>query len=460
MKTIWQPDLSGQSGPLYRVIAEILAEDIRAQRLAAGTRLPTMRTLAENLEVTVGTVYRAYALAEKQGLIVRQMGRGTFVRDCRAEAAAEGAMAADGTVDLSRNEPVEIPLGATLRRTLAEMSRESDLEGMLDYGFSQGQPRHREVLARWIGRRGTAVDPERLIVTSGAQQALTIALGALTRAGDTLLVEDLTYPGIKNLARLFGLRLRPVRMDGEGLVPDDLAEACAGEGARLLYCMPNVHNPTTSTLTSPRRAAVAETAEKHGLIVIEDDLYPRPSAASLPAIAEICPEQTVYISSLSKTVAPGLRVGSISAPARLLPDLLAVTQATSWMAPPLMAELACRWIEDGTAEGLERQRETATRQLHQVAEAALAGLAYHHEPHNAHLWLPLEAPWRGAEFAAKAADHRIIVSPAEHFAIEPARAPAAVRLCLPNIDEAQLAGALQTLVALARGRPGPVEFQM
>jgi DNA-binding transcriptional MocR family regulator len=460
MDTIWQPDLSARSGPLYRAIAETLAEDIRERRLAAGARLPTMRGLAETLEVTVGTVYRAYALAEKQGLIVRQMGRGTFVRDRRAEAAAEGAPAADGTVDLSRNEPVEIPLGATLRRTLAAMSRESDLEGMLDYGFSQGQPRHREVLARWIGRRGIAVDPERMIVTSGAQQALTIALGALTRAGDTLMVEELTYPGIKNLARLFGLRLRPVRMDHDGLIPDDLAEACGGEGSRLLYCMPNVHNPTTSTLSARRRAAVAEIAERHGVVVVEDDLYPRPSAAPLPAIAEICPEQTVYISSLSKTVAPGLRVGSISAPARLLPDLVAVTQATSWMAPPLMAELACRWIEDGTAEGLERQRETATLQLHRVAETALAGLAHRSEPHNAHLWLPLEAPWRGAEFAAKAADQRILVSPAEHFAIEPARAPAAVRLCLPNIDEALLAGALRTLVALARGRPGPVEFRM
>ena len=140
MDTIWQPDLSKHSGPLYRAIAETQAEDIRERRLPGGTRLPTMRTLAESLEVTVGTVYRAYALAETQGLIVRQMGRGTFVREDRAEAAAEGALAADGTVDLSRNEPVEIPLGATLRRTLAEMGRESDLEGLLDYGWPWLKP--------------------------------------------------------------------------------------------------------------------------------------------------------------------------------------------------------------------------------------------------------------------------------------------------------------------------------
>jgi DNA-binding transcriptional MocR family regulator len=380
METIWQPDLAECSGPLYRAIAERLAEDIRARRLEAGTRLPTMRGLAERLEVTVGTVYRAYALAETQGLVVRQMGRGTFVRGPAGEEAAERAPA-DGTVDLSRNEPVEIPLGATLRRTLAEMGRESDLEGMLDYGFSQGQPRHREVLARWIRQRGFGADPERMIVTSGAQQALTIALGALTRAGDTLMVEALTYPGIKNLARLFGLRLRPLAMDRYGLEPGDVGTACRRAGAGVLYCMPNVHNPTTATLSAARRQEIAEIAERHGVLVIEDDVYPR-AADAPPAIAEIRPEQTVYISSLSKTVAPGLRVGSITAPARLYPDLVAVTQTTSWMAPPLMAELACRWIEDGTAEALERQREAVTRRLHGVAEAALAGAAYRREPHK------------------------------------------------------------------------------
>jgi len=273
------------------------------------------------------------------------------------------------------------------------------------------------------------------------------------------MVEALTYPGIKNLARLFGLKLRPLAIDRDGLDPGDLRAACRDEGARVLYCMPNVHNPTTATLSAARRREVAELAGRHSVLVIEDDVYPR-AAEAPPAIAELRPEQTVYISSLSKTVAPGLRVGSITAPARLYPDLVAVTQTTSWMAPPLMAELACRWIEDGTAEALERQREAVTRQLHGVAETALEGAAYRREPHNAHLWLPLEAPWSGAEFAAKAAGHRILVTPAEHFAIDPNRAPAAVRLCLSALDEDLLSGALKTLVALARGGPGPAEFRM
>ena len=467
MHTIWAPDLTTHSGPIYRAIAEALAEDIRAERLAAGTRLPPMRALAERLEVTVGTVYRAYALAETRGLIDRQLGRGTFVRGAaepRGRAAAPDDGAGSGTVDLSRNEPVDIPLGPTLQRALAAMAREPDLERMLDYGYSQGQPRHREILARWIRARGHAAEPERMIVTSGAQQALTIALGALARAGDTLMVEALTYPGIKNLARLFGLKLRPLAIDEHGLIPEALAAAATdspGEpGARLLYCMPNVHNPTTASLPAERRRALAAIAAEQGVVVIEDDVYPKSAGAPLPCLAELAPEHTVYISSLSKTVAPGLRVGAISAPARLTPDLVAVTQTTSWMAPPLMAELACRWIEDGTVAELDRERDAATARLHEAARRGLAGLAYRHEPHNNHLWLPLEAPWTGAEFAAKAAEHGVLVSPAEHFAIDPNRAPAAVRLCLPNLAPARLEAALRSLVEIHEGGPGPAEFRM
>ncbi len=467
MDTIWSPDLSDHSGPLYRAIAAALAEDIGSARLAAGARLPPMRDLANSLQVTVGTVYRAYALAETQGLIARQRGRGTFVRAERL-AGPVSAPKADGTVDLSRNEPVEIRLGSTLQRTLAAMASEPDLEGMLDYGYSQGQPRHREVLARWIGRRGLAAEAERLIVTSGAQQALTIALGALTQDGDTLLVEELTYPGIKNLARLFGLRLEPIAMDGQGLDPQAVRKACRDAGpagrTRLLYCMPNVHNPTTATLILERRRALAAIAADEGLVIIEDDVYSHSTegegAGPLPALAEVAPENTVYISSLSKTIAPGLRVGAIAAPARLYANLVAVTQTTSWMAPPLMAELACRWIEDGTAGELERRRERITLSLQGVAARSLGTLPYHQKAHNTHLWLTLSANWTGSEFAARAAEQRILVAPAEDFAIDPKRAPAAVRLCLPNIDEAVLGDALQRLAATAESGPGPVEFRM
>jgi DNA-binding transcriptional MocR family regulator len=460
METIWHPHLQGRDGPLYRVIADCLAEDIDSGDLAAGARLPTMRSLAEALGVTVGTVYRAYGLAEKRGLISREMGRGSFVR-ARPEPRRQDEPEAAEVLDLSRNQPPDIRVEETLRRALVEMGREADLSGMLNYGTSQGTARHRKVLARWLAGHGARFDPRSLIVTSGAQQALTVALAALSRPGDCLLVEELTYPGIKSLARIFGLELRPVAMDDGGLVPEALDAALSETGAgRLLYCMPNAHNPTTATLDEARRREIARTAARAGLLIIEDDVNPRRADEALPTLASLHPARTLYISSLSKIMAPGLRIGALAAPDYLLDDLLAAAQTTNWMAPPLMAELACRWIEDGTADVLEQERNLAIARLQAVAEAAFKGLDYRMAADNPNLWLKLGPRWQGADFAALAESNGVIVSPSRSFAIAPGASVPAVRLSLTERDEARLKRGLDTLARLADEGPRPLAFQM
>lgn len=460
METIWHPRLDDRGGPLYRAIADCLAEDIDQGELVAGARLPTMRALAEALGVTVGTVYRAYGLAEKRGLISREIGRGSFVR-ARPDARREDEPDAAEVLDLSRNQPPDIRVEETLRRALIEMGREADLSGMLDYGTSQGTARHRKVLASWLAGHGAQFDPRNLIVTSGAQQALTVALAALSRPGDCLLVEELTYPGIKSLARIFGLELRPLAMDDGGLLPDAL-EAALSETrtGRLLYCMPNAHNPTTATLDEARRREIARTAAGAGLLVIEDDVNPRRADEALPTLASLHPARTLYISSLSKIMAPGLRIGALAAPDDLLDDLLAAAQTTNWMAPPLMAELASRWIEDGTADILEHERNLAVTRLQAVAEAAFGGLDYRMAADNPNLWLKLGPRWQGADFAAMAESNGVIVSPSRSFAIAPGSSAPAVRLSLTERDEARLKRGLDKLARLADEGPRPLAFQM
>lgn len=456
---MWLPQIAEKNGSRYGAIADCLAEDIECGTLKAGARLPTMRALAEALGVTVGTVYRAYGLAEKRGLISREMGRGTFVR---AVPHVSGSTApGKDLLDLSRNQPPDIRVEETLRRALVDMARDADLAGMLDYGASQGQARHRAVLARWLASHGAKVDPASLIVTSGAQQALTVALAALVQSGDTLFVEELTYPGIKSLARIFGLRLEPLAMDGEGLLPDALESALVGRrGGRFLYCMPNCHNPTTATLDLDRRQEIVRIADKYGLMLIEDDVNPRRTADSLPPLAVLEPERAIYISSLSKTMAPGLRIGALAAPSALLGDLLAAAQTTNWMAPPLMAELACRWIEDDTADVLEQERNRVIARLQGVAAEALDGLDYHMAPDSPNLWLLLGARWRGADFAGMAEARGILVSSSDSFAILPGATDPAVRISLTETNQERLRAGLETLADLAREGPGPLSFRM
>jgi len=451
---MWFPDPLDPTIPRYRAIAEQLAGAIRAGRLQPGERLPVVRELAKALNVTVGTVHRAYALAERRGLLERRVGRGSFVS--RALAPAPDA----GLVDLSLNRPAPVPMGRSLWQALTELAADCEPASLLDYGPSQGLERHRRLLADWVRQRGLEAESDRLILSNGAQQALMIALGALTRPGDTLLVESLTYPGIRSLAGLYGLRLRPVAMDREGLCPAALEAALRVEsGVRLLFCMPWVQNPTTATQSLARREAVVALLRRWQLPVVEADVYDH-GESRWPALSALYPERGLYLGSLSKMVAPGLRLGFLCAPAPLLERLLAVTQATALMVSPLVAELAGRWLAAGIAAELARSRREAAGRLQHQAREILDGLNVTADPHNPHLWLSLPEPWSATDFAREARDRGVLVTPAENFAVAHPPYPA-VRLCLGGAGSPEaLVRGLRTVVELAREAPGPGAFRL
>jgi DNA-binding transcriptional MocR family regulator len=219
-------------------------------------------------------------------------------------------------------------------------------------------------------------------------------------------------------------------MDEEGLLPDGLDAACRADGARLLFVNPTVHNPTTATMSLARREALVALARKHDLIVIEDDVYGRLPDERPAPIAALAPERTVYIGSAAKSVAPGLRFGVLLSPQHLFQRVADAQHDLFLTCPPLMAELFTHLLRDGTAERLAaRQRqEAAVRQ--RLAREVLGAHAYLAQPTSYHLWLPLPAPWRTAEFLEVVSERRVAVDPATAFAIDRARAPHAVRVSL------------------------------
>lgn len=456
---MWFPRTFETNQPRYRAIADAIAQDIANGTLMPGGRMPTVRQLAQVLQVTTGTVLRAYELAERRGLVSREVGRGTFVRLPDA-ARHEQAHDRSGLVDLSRNEPPHIDLEPILREALARVGREGELRGILEYGEPEGFLRHREILAQWLQTRNIAADPSNVLITGGAQQALTIAIGALTVPGDTVAVEAFTYPGIRNLARLFGLNLAPVLIDGEGMRPEAFEDVCRQMRPKLVYCMPHAHNPTACTYGDDRRDAIAAIAQRFNVLIIEDDVNLRDPGRELRHFTTICPATTIYISSLSKVVAPGLRVGTLVAPRVFRDVLLAASQTTSWMSPPLMAEIACAWIADGTARELADERIRLSRSLQADVADSLKGLSYHVDPDNPHIWLVLGEGWRADEFAERCGAAGVLVASSTQFAMRPGLAPEAVRLCLTNLAGDRLRAAVSAVGDLARARPGPARFQM
>src|SRR6266850_6944802 len=166
MVTLWTPDLTKRAGPRYRAIADALADDVRAGRLKEGARLPTHRDLAGTLRVTVGTVSRAYAEAERRGLIRGEVGRGTFVHPGGRGDVEFGLKSSrePSLIDLSLNFPVSEAEDRAVAKGLSALARATDLRRLLEYLPHAGTPRQRAAGAAWIGRAGLQTEADRVIV--------------------------------------------------------------------------------------------------------------------------------------------------------------------------------------------------------------------------------------------------------------------------------------------------------
>ena len=472
----WTPDLGARSGARYRAIADALAADIDAGRLPSGTRLPTHRALAQILDVTVGTVTRAYAEAERRGLVEATVGRGTFVRapepesaawmrpgappatdpdatlyleDCGAENAAP-----QGPIDLSVNYPARAFLAGALQPGLAGLGEDAArLTALAGYQPSVGRPEHRAAGARWINRFGLDARAEDIVPVHGTQGGLTAVLHALDRPGDVLLVEELTWPGVHYIARQHGIRLITVASDDQGMRPDALAEAARRSGGRTAYLVPTLHNPSNVTMPDARRDALVETAQAENLTLVEDDIYGFLADDPPVPLAARDPERAVYVTSLSKCVAPGLRVGFVKAPAWLVPRIAQAVAADTLMVSGLLLEIAMKLIDSGqaTAAAEAQRREAAARQ--RIARAMLPV----NEPAGAdssfHVWLQLPDGWRAGSFTAEARARGVAVTSGAAFRADGGD-PGAVRLCLSAVpDRAQLEEGLAVIADLLERRP-------
>jgi DNA-binding transcriptional MocR family regulator len=456
--TIWTPDLSRHGGPRYRAIASALHDDILSGRLAPGTRLPTHRDLAWRLQVTVGTVTRAYAEAERRGLIGGEVGRGTYVRDL--ERPADGGFrsvvdTSGDVIDLSVNAPSVTLSMPAIRDAMAAVAARPDLATLLTYQHTVGSARHRSAAAAWLEHAaGVQVSADQIAIAGGGQGAMHLAMASVTRPGDVVLTEEMTYVGMKALSAHLGLRLVPVAMDQNGILPDAVEQACRQHGARALYVMPTLHNPTTATMPLDRRHALIEVARRHDLTLVEDEVYGFLLEQRPPALASLAPDITLFVSSASKNLAPSLRVGFLAMPAPLVDRAAAITRATLHDFGHFGASIAAELIESGAAHevAVQRRAEIARRQA--VARCILSGtdLSASH-PAAPHLWLQLPEPWRREDFARELLNRGVKVTQADVFAAGRVTAPHAVRICIGTTDRTdQMQTALQRIASLLQAQ--------
>lgn len=449
--TIWNPDID-ETGPVYLAITRALESDVAAGRLANGERLPTHRDLAARLGVNVGTVSRAYAEARRRGLVQGEVGRGTYVRSA-ALSPLSRVEPRGGPIDLSLNVPPP-DSAAGWREALHRLADRPDLDARLGYGDPRGHERLRRAGAAFVRRLGldVATTGDDLVVCAGAQHAILVALAASVGPGESVVCEPLTYPGFLAAARTLGLRVRPVDCDEHGVLPEALEALCLAERPRALYCMPALQNPTAGVLPEARRRRIAELAERFDLTLVRDDIQSGIVDDSAPCLSSLAPGHTLSIVSLSKCVAPGLRIAFLAGRGLDVSRAHDAVWSSVWMASPLGAEIACDWLETGHADARMQQLRRELDARHAVAKRALDGIPIATRPGAQHLWLRLPAPWDGARFAAELERRGVRVSAAEAFLAEPGTsAPPAVRLSLSGAeDHAALESALGVVAKLWR----------
>jgi DNA-binding transcriptional MocR family regulator len=447
--TPWRPKLSSaRSRPVFRRLFDAIAHDIHAGKLAAGDRLPPQRELADALSISVGAVTRAYDEAGRRGLITAHVGRGTFVID-RSRSSAP-----DAPIDLSINTAPIAPVDAMVE-TIDALRRMTSWAGRLDYQPPCGMDADRRARAAWLQRTAgfDELDWRTLLCCAGAQNGMAIALAALCKPGDAILCEAASFSGVKTLAAQQGYRLHGVDLDSEGLRPGALDRAAATTGARVLYALPTLQNPTARVMGATRRAEIVKVARARDLWILEDDVYATYARSlDLPPLAQLAPERTIYVSSLSKILAPGLRGGMlVASPGKRFDACVRAARAFNHSPSGVGAAIATDWIESGRADELAREvrAETATRT--KMALAALAGVADEPPTMSLHVWLPMSA-LDAERVVARAGAAGVRLTSSSAFAVSPSKQANGLRLCLGNAaSHAALERALSIVKAAVAG---------
>lgn len=352
-------------------------------------------------------------------------------------------------IELVRATPPLIPaIESVLQETFAALQSSLALPGEFQQHRFGGTAEDKEAAARWLGRRlAYTPDSDLVIVTNGMQNTLFLLAAGVVGSGNVLLTESLTYPQIKSLSNLLGVRVVGVPIDTEGVLPDALDFACRTYAPKALYCIPTIHNPTTSVMGNDRRREVVEVARRHRIFIFEDDAQSMLAANSPPPIATFGPDLTWYTMTLSKSTAVGLRVCYLLAPAgnHLEPLMSRFRAMSMWFASPISAAIASRWTRDGTAERvlLAIRDEMASR--HAIAANVLKKLPFVASPYALFGWLALPDGMRSREFGAAMADAGILLRAGEQFAVVDSPIPQGMRVSLSARPREELEQGLSIL---------------
>src|SRR6266403_1252148 len=483
--------------PLYVQLRDQLRALVHAGDLRPGDRIPASRELATMLGVHRTTVANAYAELESEGLIQGHVGRGTFIKGngngLKISPPAPPVLNGNGGIRwellfadergeevlsrLTANVP-EDALSFVMARPAQEFFPIEELQtcvnavlrregaDVLNLGPSDGYPPLKEVLLEMLHHDGIAAKDENLLITDGCQQSFDLISKAFVRPGDSVIMENPTYPGA--VAIFHGARARclsvPMNTHAEpekpqplGLDLEALEATLAANRVKLILLTPDFHNPTGTSMPLASRRKLLELAGRHQVPVVEDHIYARLHAREerIPSLKQLDRSYLViHIDSFAKVAFPGLRVGWIVAPAAAMERLRVVKQTpdlhTDQLAQATLAEFLRRGL---FSKHLAKMRKVYTSRLAALDEALRKnmpeGTRWTRPEGGMCLWLELPPGFDASELLIHVKERGVLFAPGRYFYVQ-APLPNTLRLGFASLDEKQIARGVATLAELLK----------
>ncbi|WP_283132901.1 PLP-dependent aminotransferase family protein [Rhizohabitans arisaemae] len=415
--------INAEARPYYRALADAVRALIMDGRLPLHVRLPAERHLAEALGVSRTTVTAAYDRLREGGHIESRQGSGSWTALPAVVAPGAGPWAVPADDSLIQLQAAAPPAPAILRTAMAEAFADH-AEYEPGIGLEPlGVPALREAVASRYTERGLATRPDQIIVTSGAQQAVTLLMNLLAGPGDPVLVESPTYPHVFDMIRHRGARIVPVGVGDDGWSLDLLGSAIRQAAVRLAYLIPDFHNPTGLLMDDADRAALVALARRHDTTLLVDESWVEcgidAGATATPLACFDHDGRVISIGSAAKLWWGGMRIGWIRATAAMI-RRIADHRAVVDIASPLFEQLVVARLFARMAESkaeripaLRASRDTLTEAL----RTELPGWSFRTPSGGGFLWVRLDGPV-ATQVAEEAALRGVRLTPGHWFGVE------------------------------------------
>jgi DNA-binding transcriptional MocR family regulator len=378
------------------------------------------------------------------------VGNGTFVSYGALTSERLVSENIDGNI-IDMGATVPEPSGnALLMQMLKEITNNAQAVDLFSYQTERTMEWQKDAAVSLLGYCGHKVGREQILFANGGQNALSAVLAAVFKRGDKIAVDEHTYPGIKTAAAMLGIQLIPIPHNDKGMDVDALEAMCKREKMNGIYIIPACHNPTTITMPQAQRMEVARIAEQYDSIVIEDGTY-QLMETGMTAVSDYVKDRGIYIATLSKVIAPGLRMAYLSVPPLYKNAVSDALYSLNVSVVPLMAELSARIIASGQFETIIENHKINTAARNSIVGRWLSKEMCRGKETDIFRWLLLPERFTGKAFEEAALSKGVQVYAAEKFTVGKTPPAHAVRLsiCAPK-DLGQLEAGIKMIADIIK----------